>query len=92
MRGDLPRERMGASGKGGGVIADRASLDAALDRIATGIVNEGDVAVLRGAVARLDEMDDLVDAVCSCRTQEIPVLRELRLPVGTRDDDAPGRP
>ena len=76
------------------MIADRASLDAALDRIATGIVNAADVAHLRGAVARLDEMDDLVDAVCSCRTQEIPVLRELRLPVKRRtgDDDAPGRP
>ena len=57
------------------MIPDRAQLDAIIDRIETGIINAADIATLRGAIQRLDEMDDLVDTVCSCRTQEIPVIR-----------------
>lgn len=70
------------------MIGNRASLDAALDRIATGLIFEHDVSLLRSAVAALDEMDDLVDAVCSCRTQEIPIIRAAAL--SRRDDDHGG--
>lgn len=57
------------------MIADKHSLLEIIDRIETGIINAADIATLRGVVQRLDEMDDLVDAVCSCRTQEIPIIR-----------------
>ena len=57
------------------MIGDKQALMDALDRLASGAVYDHDVSMLRNAVQRLDEMDDLVDAVCSCRTAEIPVLR-----------------
>lgn len=67
------------------MISNKRQLLEDLDFIERGLVSGVRVRRLREAVQRLDEMDDLVDAVCSCRTQEIPVLR-------MRDDDAPGRP
>lgn len=57
------------------MINNRAALDAALDRIEVGLVNADDVALLRSAINQLDEIDDLVDVLCSCRTQEIPIIR-----------------
>jgi hypothetical protein len=85
------------------MLSDKAKLHAIIDRIEVGLINRDDIIALRGAVERLDELDDLVDAVCACRTQEIPILRGqngrllgceagelIRDLVG--DDDAPGRP
>lgn len=74
------------------MIADRQSLMNAIDRLAEGAVFQHDVELLRGAVERLDEMDDLVDAVCSCRTQEIPILRGVNLSHACRGGRAPGLP
>lgn len=58
------------------MIADKGRLLAILDDIERGLINAPDIAELRRAVTRLDEMDDLVDAICSCRTSEIPVVRQ----------------
>lgn len=68
------------------MLADKARLLAIIDDIERGLVNQHHVAELRHAVQRLDELDDLVEAVCACRTQEVPILRHLL------EDDAPGRP
>jgi len=72
------------------MLSDRASLNLIIDRIETGIINEADIEILRDVITRLDELDDLVDAVCSCRRDEIPILRPSV--AGMWDDDAPGRP
>jgi hypothetical protein len=61
------------------MIADKRALLEIIDRIETGIINETDVATLRGVVERLDEMDDLVDTVCSCRTSEIPIIKDAHI-------------
>lgn len=73
------------------MIPDKFRLLGIIDRIEIGIINAAEVRTLREAVQRLDEMDDLVDAVCTCRTQEIPVIR-MRTSAPRLDDDAPGRP
>lgn len=73
------------------MLSDKAKLHAIIDRIEVGLINRDDIITLRGAVERLDELDDLVDAVCACRTQEIPVLRGIVF-YPSEDDNAPGRP
>jgi hypothetical protein len=59
------------------MIADKHSLLKIIDDIESGEIDdlEHGLTLLRNAVQRLDEMDDLVDAVCTCRTVEIPILR-----------------
>ena len=74
------------------MLSDIQKLHEIIDRVETGIIKRDDIIALRGAVTRLDEMDDLVEAVCSCRTQEIPILRAGSWSGIRLDDDAPGRP
>lgn len=62
------------------MLPDKDRLNRILDDIERGLINQDDVLYLRDAIERLDELDDLVDTVSSCRTQEIPVLREVRGP------------
>jgi hypothetical protein len=57
------------------MIADKDHLHSIIDKIEIGLINAGEIKELRRLVDRLDELDDLVDAICSCRTQEIPMLR-----------------
>jgi hypothetical protein len=57
------------------MIHDKAILKAALDRCATGVFSEADIVILGEAIERLDELDDLVDTICTCRTQEIPTIK-----------------
>jgi hypothetical protein len=72
------------------LLTDKFKLLEIIDRLEIGLINRDDINILRGAVQRLDEMDDLLDTVCSCRTQEIPILRDA---IQRKwDDDAPGRP
>jgi hypothetical protein len=59
---------------GTSVISDKANLMTIIDDIERGLVCEEYIRILRQLVERLDEMDDLVDTVCSCRTQDIPVV------------------
>jgi hypothetical protein len=44
------------------------------------ILRPDEVDQLRGLINRVSELDDLVEAVCACRTQEIPMImkRDLR--------------
>lgn len=85
------------------MLNDKAKLHAMIDRLEVGLINHADIVNLRGLVERLDEMEDLVDVVCSCRTQEIPMIRmgskqASPSPASTPqwpgqwDDNAPGRP
>lgn len=60
------------------MISDKETLLGIIERVATGTATTEDALILEGVVQRLDELDDLVDAVCSCRTQEIPIV-QLRL-------------
>jgi hypothetical protein len=57
------------------MIADKDHLHSIIDKIEVGLINAGEITELRRLVDRIDELDDLVDAICSCRTQEIPTLR-----------------
>jgi hypothetical protein len=62
------------------MIADKGQLLAIIDNVERGLIMEADMITLRRAIERLDEMDDLVDTVCSCRTQDIPVVRAVPHP------------
>lgn len=70
------------------MLNDKQALLAIVARVETGAATYADALALRGLIQRVDELDDLVDQICSCRTQEIPIIRNCW--GGPYDDVEPG--
>ncbi len=59
------------------MIQNEWELNKIIER-ASVILRPDEVDQLRALIKRVDELDDLVEAVCACRTQEVPIIRDLR--------------